>query len=61
MRAEMSQYIGENMKAELAPFSFSLKDGQNSIEIRNKAICFVPDLWRKIEEMLSMNDNDETG
>ena len=49
------------MKAELAPFSFSLKDGQNSIEIRNKAICFVPDLWRKIEEMLSLNDNDETG
>ena len=48
-------------KAEIAPFSFSLKDGHNSIEIRNKAICYVPDLWGKIEEMLAANDNEMTG
>ena len=40
MRAETRQYIGENLKAELAPFSFSLKDGHNFIEIMCR-ICGV--------------------
>ena len=61
MRAETRQYIGENLKAELAPFSFSLKDGHNSVEIRSKAICFAPDLWSKIQEMFDLNDNNQTG
>ena len=35
MRAESAEFVGENLLTELAPFIFSMKDGRNSVEIRN--------------------------
>ncbi len=61
MRAESEQYIGENLCTELTPFTFPVHDGHNTIEIRNVPMAYVKDLWQKIEDMLSMNDNDITG
>ncbi len=60
MRAESEQYVGENLCTELTPFTFPVHDGHNTIEIRNVPMAYVKDLWQKIEDMLSMNDNDIT-
>jgi len=31
------------------------------MEIRNEAMAYVIDLWKKIVDMLEMNDNEATG
>lgn len=58
MRAESADFVGDNLLTELAPFTFSLKDGHNSVEIRNVPISYAPHLWSKIQDMLEFNDDN---
>ena len=57
MRAESAEFVGENLCIELAPFIFAMKDGHNSMEIRNVPISYTPQLWSKIQDMLEFNDD----
>ena len=50
MRAESSALVGQNLKATLTPFS------RHTVEIRNVPMCYTPDLWQKIEDLLNAND-----
>lgn len=62
MRAQASVFTsGENLKTEYTPFTFALKDGNSTVEIRNVRMAYIIDLWAKISEVLNMNDNEATG
>ena len=52
MRSEAGKILGENMAAELAPFSSATKD---STEIRPAPFVYVPNLWDKIQSVLEQN------
>ena len=56
MRREASSLIGENIVAEIAPFSPapSVKDGS---EIRPSPFVYVPRLWEKIQSILELSKN----
>ncbi len=59
MRAEAdSLACVENLKAELVPFTFPLRDGRHTVEL---PMCFTPHLWEKVETMLNQNDDAERG
>jgi len=57
MRAEAGRLIGDNLAAEIAPFSFSSKE--SGIEIKPAPFVFVPHLWNKVLWMLE--ENGENG
>lgn len=61
MRDESVDFIGDNLSTELAPFTFTLKDGYNSTEIKNVPISYAPHLWMKIKDMLEFNDDVSRG
>eukprot|EP00731_Ephydatia_muelleri_P030963 Em0022g477a len=46
--------VGENLKGELAPFSFSLPSGGE--EFRGAPLVFIPDMILKVVELLEEND-----
>ena len=51
-----SELIGDNLEAELAPVSFSDKDGE---VIKEDPIAYIPHLWEKIEDLLNQNSDDK--
>ena len=53
-----SELIGDNLEAELAPMSFSHKDGE---VIKDVPIAFIPRLWEKIEDLLNQSSDDKGG
>ena len=55
-RKEACALIGDNLKAELAPFSFKHKDGGEVI--KQAAIAYIPDLWQKICDLLDQNSDE---
>ena len=59
MRKEASELIGDNLGAELTPFSFPHKDGGEVIQ--NAPNAYVLDLWEKIKAMLDQNSDDDRG
>lgn len=59
MREEAIQLVGDNLSAELVPFSFSHKDGG---EIIKDAPCaHIPNLWRRVSDLLDQNSDDKRG
>eukprot|EP00731_Ephydatia_muelleri_P032941 Em0024g485a len=54
MRHASRKAVGDNLKGELAPFSFSLPSGGE--EIRGAPLVFIPDLILKVVELLEEND-----
>ncbi len=55
MRAEAEADVlagVDNLKSQLVPFTFPLKDGRHTVDIRNVPMCSTPNLWEKIENML---------
>eukprot|EP00731_Ephydatia_muelleri_P025532 Em0017g615a len=54
MRHASRKAVGENLKGELAPFSFSLPSGGE--EFRGAPLVFIPDLILKVVERLEEND-----
>ena len=56
MTAQSTALIGDNLKSKLAPFTFPLKDGRHTVEIRNVPMAFTPNLWKKVEDMLDANN-----
>ena len=60
MRAEANSLIGiDNLKCQLVPFTFPVKDGRHTVEIKNVPMCYTPHLWEKIQHILNSNDDDE--
>ncbi len=60
MRAEANSLIGiDNLTSQLVPFTFPLKDGRHTVEIKNVPMCYTPNLWGKIKHMLDSNDDAE--
>ena len=59
MRKVASELIGDNLEAELAPMSFSHKDGGEVI--KEAPIAYIPRLWEKIEDLLNQNSDNERG
>ena len=57
-RAETVDFIGENLSTELSPFSFPVKEGHQSSEIKNVPISYAPHLWRKVKDMFEFNDDN---
>ena len=54
MRADADILAGDgNLKSQL------IKDGRHTVEIRNVPMCFTPNLWERIGDMLDMNDDTE--
>ena len=52
MRSEASSIVGENIAAEIAPFSLSSRSGS---EIQPAPFVYVPHLWEKIQSVLEQN------
>ena len=52
-----SELIGDNLEAELAPMSFSHKDGGEVI--KDVPIAYIPRLWEKIEDLLNQSSDDK--
>ena len=45
MRAEANSLIGiDNLKCQLVPFTFPVKDGRHTVEIKNVPMCYTPHL-----------------
>ena len=59
MRKEATQLVGDNLEAELAPMSFSQKDGGEMI--RDAPIAYIPVLWDKVKDLLDQNSDDSRG
>ena len=59
MRAISAQVVGENLMAEAVPLTFHLKDGGE--EILSAPMAYIPNLWKKVEDMLNESDNSITG
>ncbi len=58
MRDEAANYTsGDNLHTELTPFILKLRDNHGT----TVPMACVVDLWRKVEDMLILNDNDSTG
>ena len=54
MRSEATVLIGDNLKAELAPFHFTNKNGRE--EIKQAPMAYIPHLSNRVEEILNRND-----
>jgi len=61
MSGAAKRLVGENLCVRLEPFTAAVKDGRHTMEIKNLPIGFVPNLWQKVEDMLSLNDDNERG
>jgi len=58
MRLKAAELVGNNLGAELTPFSFPHKDG--SEEILNAPHAYVPNLWEKVKDLLDQNSTGYT-
>lgn len=55
MRIQATELVGDNLQAELVPFSFLHKDGG---EVIHDAPCaYIPHLWQKIKDLLDHDDS----
>lgn len=59
MRVEASELVGDNLNAELTPFSFPHKDGGEVIQ--NAPYAYIPNLWEKIKDLLDQNCDEQRG
>ena len=59
MRREARELVGDEVCAELVPFSFSHKDGGEVI--KPAAMAYIPDVWAKIQDLLENNDDNHKG
>ena len=56
MRSEAKELVGDNIRAEMVPFSFTHKDGGEEIE--SAAMAYIPNLWEKIKDLLEQNNDN---
>lgn len=59
MRAETKLLVGDNLCTQLVPFTFPVKDGRHSVEVRNVPMSYTPHLWQKVSDILMSNDDPE--
>ena len=57
MRKEAKLLIDNNLKAELAPFSFKHRDGGEFIQ--EAPMVYIPNLWMKIKDQMDQNSDEE--
>ena len=53
MRKEASSLVGNNIAAEVAPFTSAMS--RNGCEVRPAPFVYVPHLWEKIESVLEQH------
>lgn len=61
MRHEARELVGDNLCAELAPFSFPHKEADGGEIIKHVPCAYVPNLWEKIKGLLDQNSDDLRG
>ena len=54
MREISKQIVGDNLKGELAPFSFMLPSGGE--EIKGAPLIYIPELVAKVVHLLKENE-----
>lgn len=59
MRQEATNLVGDNLIAEMAPFSFAHQDGGEIIE--HAAVAYIPNLWEKFKDLLDQSSDDIRG
>ena len=59
MREEAQELLGENLNAELTPFSFLHKDGGEVI--KTAPYAYIPRLWDKVKDLLDQNSDELRG
>ena len=55
MRKEAKLLIGDNLKAELVPFSFKHRDGGEIIQ--EAPMRYIPNLWTKVKDQMDQNSD----
>ena len=59
MRQEAADFIGDDIKAEMVPFSFSHKDGGDMV--KPAPMAYIPKVWQKVQDLLDQNSNHDKG
>lgn len=59
MRIQANELVGDNLSAELVPFSFPHKDGGEII--KDVPYAYIPCLWRKVNDLLDQSSDDKRG
>ena len=54
MRHISTQIVGDNLKGEIAPFSFTIPSGRE--EIKGTPLVFIPHLVDKVVQLLDGNE-----
>lgn len=57
MRLEAKELIGDNLRAELIPLTFTCKDG--SEEVKETPMAYIPRLWDSLHNNLEHNDDEK--
>lgn len=59
MRKEAAELIGDNLEAELVPFTHKHKDG--GYIFKSAPFACTPNLWDKVSSLLEQNSDDHRG
>ena len=59
MRQEAADLIGDDIKAEMVPFSFTHKDGGDLV--KPAPMAYIPDIWQKVQDLLDQNSDHNKG
>ena len=58
-RQEATDLIGDDIKAEKVPFSFSHKDGGDMV--KPAPMAYIPKVWQKVQDLLNQNSDHNKG
>ena len=59
MRQEAAYLIGDDIKAEMVPFSFSHKDCRDMV--KPAPMAYIPKVWQKVQDLLDQNSDQDKG
>lgn len=57
LRSEAKELVADNVRAELAPLTFSSKGGGE--EVKQVPLAYIPHLWEMVEGLLNENDAND--
>ena len=55
-RSLAKELVGDNIEAELMPFTFAIDRGGGGEEVLKKPMAYVPNLIEKVIQLLDQND-----
>ncbi len=56
MRKRAGEVIGDGVVVEKVALTFPLKDGKGGEEVKLRPFGYIPDLWKKVEQLLEQNE-----